>query len=205
MAELLLDGDLGAVADRIGFGGESLRIDFDVAGAEQTLEAAADGGVQCLAEDESAGLVGKDALAGLLLELRRLLVGAAESEESDDVGFGQGRFGPVVDVEPVGRTGHRDVEFVVANMAGGLQIELGLDGNRIGKRDIAALEREADAVESGLPFENIDPAEDGGTGHRAAEPKVGVAGKAGDSGPHLEFGCGQDMDVELDVIERRVG
>ena len=90
-------------------------------------------------------------------------------------------------------------------MAGGLQVKLGLDGNRIGESDVAALEGKADAVEGGLTFENIDPAEDGGPGHRAAQPKVGIARKASDGGPHLEFGRSHDVDIELDIIERRVG
>ena len=90
-------------------------------------------------------------------------------------------------------------------MGGGLQIELGLDGNGIGERDIAALEGEASAVEGGLPFEDVDAAENGGTRSGAAQTEVGVAGEAGDGGTHLEFGRGLDVDIELDVIERRVG
>ena len=182
VGELLLDGDLRAVADGIGDGAESLRIDFNIAGAEQALEAAAGGVIDGLVEDEIAGLIGKHALAGLLLELRRLFVGAAQGEQSDDVGFRQGRLGPVVNVEAVGCANYGDVEIVVADMAGGLQVELGFDGNRVGESDVAALERKTDAVECGFTFKDIDTAENGGTRRRSAEAKIGVAGKAGNSG-----------------------
>ena len=55
--EFLLDGDLRAVADGVGLSSQALRIDLDVAGSEQALEAVADGGVQCLTEDLSGRLV----------------------------------------------------------------------------------------------------------------------------------------------------
>ena len=55
--ELLLDRDLRAVADGVGFGSQPLRVDFDIAGSEQALQAVADGGVQRLAEDLSGRLV----------------------------------------------------------------------------------------------------------------------------------------------------
>ena len=70
-------------------GGESLRVDFNIAGAEQALEAAAGGVIEGLVQDEIAGLIGKDALAGLLLELRGFLIGAAQREKGDDVGLRQ--------------------------------------------------------------------------------------------------------------------
>ena len=46
------------------------------------------------------------------------------------------------------------------------------------------------------------------TAGRATEPrrvKIGVAGKAGDGGAHLKFGRSLNVDIELDVIEWRVG
>jgi hypothetical protein len=125
---------LRAVADGIGFGGESLRIDFDIAGAEQALESAARGVIEGLAENEGAGLIRKSALAGLFLELRRFSVGAAQGEESDDVRLRQRRLGTVVEVEAsVGRTGKSEIELVVADVSGCLEIELRFNGNRIGK------------------------------------------------------------------------
>jgi len=87
VGEFLFDGDLRGVADRIGFGDEALRINFDVAGSEQSLESAADRAVQRLAEDERRGLIGKSTLTGLLLELRRFIAGAPQSEQGNDVGF----------------------------------------------------------------------------------------------------------------------
>ena len=56
-----------------------------------------------------------------------------------------------------------------------------------------------------LTFEDIDAAENGGTGDGTAEAKIGVAGKTRDRGTHLKFGRGLDVDIELDVVERRVG
>src|SRR4029077_20962817 len=139
---------------------------------------------------------------GLLLELRGFFVSAAESEQRDDVGFRQGRFGAVVEVEAAaGCADKSDVEVVVADVSGGLEIELRLDGNRVGKGDIATLERKASAVEGGLTFKDIDPAEDGGAGDGAAETKVGIAREAGNCSAHLEFRRGLDVDVEFDVIE----
>jgi hypothetical protein len=73
IGEFLLDGDLWAVTDGIGFGDESLGINLDIAGAEQPLEPAGHGTVQSLAQDKSGRLIGKSALAGLLLELCRFI------------------------------------------------------------------------------------------------------------------------------------
>jgi hypothetical protein len=141
VGELLLDGDLRTAGGGIGFGSEALRIDFDIAGAEQALEAAAGSVIDGLVKDEIGGLIGKNALAGLPLELRGFIAGAAESEQGDDVGFRQRRFGAVVDVETViGRAGDGDVEIVIADVSGRLEIELGFDGHWIGEGDIAALE-----------------------------------------------------------------
>jgi len=71
-----------------------------------------------------------------------------------------------------------DVEIVVADVRGGLEIELRFDGNRIGETDVSAIESVARAVEGGLTFENIDAAENSGPGNGAAETEIGVAGKA---------------------------
>src|SRR6266852_1097214 len=153
VGEALLDGDLGAAGSGISFGAQSLRIDFDVAGAKQTLEAVAVGVVQCLVEDKGAGLVGKHALAGLLLELCRLFVRPAESEQGDDVRFRKWGFGTIVEVEAVvRRAGESDVQVIVADVRAGLKIELRLDGNGIGESDVSALKREAGTVEGGLAF-----------------------------------------------------
>src|ERR1700678_2013431 len=67
VSKFLLDTDLRPVADGVGFAGKSLRVDLDVAGAEQALQPAADGSVQSLTENECRSLIGEDALAGLFL------------------------------------------------------------------------------------------------------------------------------------------
>jgi len=91
------------------------------------------------------------------------------------------------------------------DVRGGLEIELRFDGNRIGETDVSAIESVARAVEGGLTFENIDAAENSGPGNGAAETEIGVAGKARDGGPHLEFGRRLDVDIEFDVVEWRIG
>lgn len=205
VGELLLDGDLRSVADGIGFGGEPLRIDFDVAGAEEAIEAAADGGVQGLAEDERGGLIGEGRLARLFLKLGRFFVGAAEREKRDDVGFGQRRLRAVIETEAIGGSGDGDVEIVVADVSGGLKVELRLNGDGIGEGDVAALEGKSSAMECGLAFQNIDAAEYGGARDGTAQVKIGVSGEAGDCGAHLKFGSGLNVKIEVNVIEWGVG
>jgi hypothetical protein len=157
IGEFLFDGDLGAVADGIGFCGEPLRIDFDIAGAEQPLEPVANRAIQRLIENKGSGLIGKNALPGLRLKLRGLIAGATESEQCDDVGFWQRRFRTVVDIQsPVGRAGDRNIEVVVADVSGGLKIELGFNGNRIGEIDISAIESVPRAMKGRLTFDNGD-------------------------------------------------
>src|SRR5579863_1215666 len=89
-------------------------------------------------------------------------------------------------------------------MRGGLQIELRLNGDGICECDVAALESVARAVKGGLTFENVHPAEDGRAGNGATQAQVGVTGEAGDCGPHLKFGGGLNVDIKLNVIQRRV-
>ena len=62
-------------------------------------------------------------------------------------------------------------------MSGGLEIELRLNGNRIGESDVSSLKRETGPVESGLAFEDVDAAKDGGACHGAAEAEIGVTGE----------------------------
>ena len=144
-------------------------------------------------------------MSGLFLELGGLIVGAAESEQGDDVGLRQRRLGAIVHVETViGRAGEGDVEVVVANVRGGLEIELGFDRNGIGECDVAALEGEMNSVDGGAAFENVNASENRGAGDGAADAKVGIAGEAGDGGSHLEFGSGLDVDIELDVEQWRI-
>jgi hypothetical protein len=99
-AELLLDSDAGGgVAE----GAEVIGVDFDGAGAEELLHAAADGGVECAAEQGIGGGIGDGLL--LLLGVEALLVGGvAEGEQGDDVGLGQRRIAAVGDAELLRRS-----------------------------------------------------------------------------------------------------
>ena len=85
-AELLLDDDAGGgVAE----GAEVVGIDFDGAGAEEFLDAAAYGGVEGSAEQGIGGGIG----AGLFLLLgidALLIFSASEGEEGDDSDSGRG-------------------------------------------------------------------------------------------------------------------
>ena len=151
-------------------------------------------------------MIGKGALAGLLLQLGGFIAGAAECQKSDDVGFWKRRFGAIVEVQAaIGGSADGDAEIVITDVGGGLEIELRLDGDGIGEGNVAAFEGEVSAVKGGLTFEDIDAAQESGACDGAAQAEVGVTGEAGDGGAHLEFRRGLHMDVEFDVVERRVG
>src|SRR5579863_4733424 len=61
IGELLLDGDLRTARRGIGFRGQALRIDLDAAGSKQLLDAAADGRVDRLVDDQGRGFIGERA------------------------------------------------------------------------------------------------------------------------------------------------
>ncbi len=147
----------------------------------------------------------KHALARLLLQLLRFLAGAAQREQRDDVRLGQRRLRAIVHIQAIGGSGHGDVEIVVANVRSGLQVDLGFDRDRIGKRNIAALQAELDAVEGRVAFQNVGAAQNAGTRNRAAQAQIGIAGEPRDRGLHLKFGRGADGDIQLHVVERRIG
>src|ERR1039458_6312952 len=194
---LLLDGDLRAPRRGIRFGGQALRIDLDPADPEEFLHAAAHGRVDGLADDEIGGLIGKTSLARLLLQLLRLLAGATQSQQGDDVRLGQRRLRTIVHIQAIGCPRNGDVEIVVANVSGRLQVDLRLNRDGIGKRNIAALQAELDSVEGGVAFQNVGAAENARARHRPVQAQISISGEPRHCGLHLQFGSGTYGHVQL--------
>ncbi len=134
-AKLLDDCDAGGgVAESA----EVIGIDFDRAGAEELLDAAADGGVEGAAEQRIGGGIADGLL--LLLGVEALLVGGvAEREQCDDVGLGERRIAAVGDAELLRRSLEAEGDVVVLDMGRGAEIDDRLDADRVGEGDVAAL------------------------------------------------------------------
>src|ERR1700757_4800617 len=84
VCELLLDRDLRPARRGVGFGGQSLRIDLDPAYPKQLLHPAADRGIDGLIDDEIGGLIGKQGLTRLLLQLFGFPRGMAQRQQRND-------------------------------------------------------------------------------------------------------------------------
>src|SRR5207245_1100191 len=56
-----------------------------------------------------------------------------------------------------------------------------------------------------LRFADFDTSEQRRLGDGAAQVEVGIAGEARDGGLHLQVGCGENVDIQLDPIQRRGG
>src|SRR5215472_438504 len=205
--DLLLDGHLGA-AGKVGFcGAQSLGIDFDTADAEQFLHTIADGGIEGFSDDGVRSPLSDGGLPRLL-QLSRFFLSAPEREQGDDVGFRQRRLGTVSNVEAVGLAGiasDRQRDVVVADTGGSLEVEDGSGSCGVGESNAAALQAELCTIEEDLAFQNIGTPQNHGFRRSAAEAQIGVSGQTHAGSLHLEFRGGDDMNVELDAIEQRVG
>ena len=138
------------------------------------------------------------------MQLFRLFAGAAQRQQGDNVGFGERRLGAIVHIQPVRRACDRDIQIVIADMCGRLEVHLGLDGDRIGKGHVAAFQAEFYAIEGGIAFQNVGSAQHAGPRQRSTQTQVGIARKPCHRRLHLKFRRSLHRDVELDIVERRV-
>ena len=70
-------------------------------------------------------------------------------------------------------------DVVVLDAGGGVEVDDGLDADRIGEGDVAALEFVAGSGDDGVAFSDGDAAQQRGRGEGAAEAQVDVAGELG--------------------------
>src|SRR5215472_4501973 len=205
VGELLLNRDLRTAGRGVGLRRQTLRINLNPADSKQFLQAIADSGIKRLVDDEVRRLIIEQRLTGLLLQLFGLFTGSSQSPQRDDVRFRERRLRPVIDVKPVRRSSNRQIEIVIANVRRGLQVDLRLDRNRICKRDVAPLQTELNSVERRVPFQNVGAPQYAWACHRSTQTQIGITRQPRNGGLHLKFWSGSDRNIELDVVQRRVG
>ncbi len=132
------------------------------------------------APPSSALVVGSVPACDLLLLVDlRLFLGAAEREQGEDVGLGERRLGAVGGLEVGGGAVQADGDVVVLHAGGGVEVDDGVDADRVGEVDVAALQLVLGAGEGGGAVGDLDAAEDGGFGDGAADGEVDGAGELG--------------------------
>src|SRR4051812_8541894 len=203
IGNLLLDGDAEAAAVR---DAEILLlavgIDFDAAHAEQLLHPAAQGGIQRPAEDRIRRVgVNNRLLIGLLQH--SFFACASESKQRDDVGGRQRRIGAVRHGEFIDRPMEADGDVVIADARRRFQIEYRLDTDRIRKENVAAIECVLRPVQEDVAFNDVDAPQNDGLRDGAAESKISVPGNLGQRSLHLQLGCGDNVHVEVNIVEWR--
>src|SRR5208283_4681768 len=171
------------------------------------LEAAVDGTVESLI-DEQVGCLSAQAKRSARVGGGGFFAAAAQRQQRDHVGFRKLRLGLPSGLQSVGSAGipaelHGDV--VVAQAGGCGQVDDGLRLGRIREGDIATLQAILGSVERNFSFQNFYSSQDCRTVGGATHPEVRVTREAGDGGLHLQFGCGNDVNVELEAALQTIG
>src|SRR5271157_866579 len=195
-AHRLFDDDArGGVAQHA----EVVGVHLDRTSPEELLHAAADGGVEGAAEQGVGGGIGKRLL--LLLGVKALLIlSAAEGQQGNHVGLGQGRIAAVGDGQLLGGSVQAQGDFVVLDASGGVEVDGGFNADRVGKEDVATLEIVAGSGYGGGAFGDGDAAQQRGRGDGAAQAQVHVASQFGVGVLEVQLGRGNQVDVKADVI-----
>ena len=131
--------------------------------------------------------------------------GAAEGEQGDDVGLGQGGFGAVGEAGLVGAAVEAERDVVIFDAGGGVDVDVGLDTDGVGEVDVAALELVFGAADGGAALGERDAAEQRGRGEGAAQVQIHVAGELGVGVLEVELRAGGEMDVQMQVVGGGVG
>ena len=200
-AQLLLDDDAGG---GVAQGAQVVGVHFDAPGPKELLHAAADGGVQGAAEQGVGGGVG----AGLFLLLRvqaLLALGAPQRQQGHHVGLGQRRIASIGDSWPFQRSVHAQGDVVILHAGGGVQVDGGLNADRVGEVDVSALQLVAGSGDDRISLGDGDAAQQRRRGYGAAQAQVHVAGQLGVGVLEVQLRRGDHMHIQPDVVGRGVG
>src|ERR1035441_1325779 len=150
-------------------------VNLDGAAAEELADAVADGCVQCATEQRAGGGIGALLHLLLLVELRFLL-GAAEGEQREDVGFAEWRFGAVGGLEIAHGALQADRDVVGFHARCGVDVDGRIDAHRIAEVDVPALQLVLGAGKGGASVRDLNATENGGLRDGAADGEVNGAG-----------------------------
>ena len=125
-------------------------------------------------------MVGLATAGLLLLGVEALLaLGAAQGQQGHHVGLRQRRIGAVGDGQLVRGSVQAEGNVVVLDAGGGVQVDEGLNADRVGEVDVAALELVAGSGDDGAALGDGDAAQQRGRGEGAAQAQIHVAGQLG--------------------------
>ena len=96
-------------------------------------------------------------------------------------------------------------DVVVLDAGGGAEVDGGLDADRVGEGDVAALQIVARSGDHGAALGDGDAAQQRGRGHGAAQAQIHVAGQLGIGVLEVQLRRRDDVHIEADVVGRSVG
>ena len=141
------------------------------------MYAAADGGVQSAAQQRVGG--GPDERL-LLLHVKALLVcRVAQCQQRHHVGLRQRGIGAVVERQFFRRSMQAEGNVVVLDARRGVQIDIGLNADRVGEVDVTTLQIVAGPGDDAAALGDGDAAQQRRRGHGAAQAQIDVAGQLG--------------------------
>src|SRR5258708_980131 len=203
-SDLLFDGDAGGGVLFGAAGGKfgKARADANAGNAEEAFEASTQLAGDSFGEQlGSAGAGPERAGGGAAAARGSFVAGLADGEERDDVIAGQRRIGAIGKREFVGGAAEIESDFVLLNGGGGFEIDFGVQLERIGKVQIAALHAITAAVKIEVAREHVNVAEQNRMLPGAARAEVGVGFELRVGPFHAGIGSGDGFHIELQIAQ----
>ncbi len=147
-----------------------------------------------------------DADGLLLLRIQRLFfLRAAQGQQGNDVGLGERGLGTKGRRELADVAVQTDGHIVFLHPGGGIDVDDGLDHDRIGEEDFAVLQTVGGPGKVGGAIGDVDAAENGRLGDGSADAQIDAAGQLRVGILKVELRRGEDVNIQPHMAGGRGG